>query len=433
MVKSVARRISSVLDIIRPLWVGTMLGILTVLPPERLPLRSKMLVFWACSLLVLWLVAGWQSVWWRSTPFDIPWLIWLLLIPITLWATPVLQTTLKILRLFTAQTLAFWTMVVWTRSRQRAFWGVGGFLLIGLALALLGLFWMEWPTGYLFSVPSSLKKIREVCFLPIQEDINKNVLAGILVPIWNLSLGAFLATRGQWRWILRFLLLIVIFFLGSIILVAQSRGSWLAALAGLYILVSLYRSWAWSTGAGVLLLGGYLQMTHRLIPLLNSELAFRSGLSLMKRMELWTRAIYAIQDFAFTGIGMGAFPYVIPLLYPLFLYDPTEPIPHAHNIFLQVGVDLGLFGLIAFLSMILVTGELIRRSLARATEQNDESLVWLLRGSAAGLGAALIHGMVDAVTWNTRPSFIVWGLWGLTVGIALTLEVSPVWAKTSYD
>ncbi|MER3513799.1 MAG: hypothetical protein C4310_04935, partial [Chloroflexota bacterium] len=71
------------------------------------------------------------------------------------------------------------------------------------------------------------------------------------------------------------------------------------------------------------------------------------------RLELWSRALEAIADYPFTGIGMGTFDHVIPLRYPYVLLAGAElAVPHAHNLFLQVAVDLGLPGLIAFVALL---------------------------------------------------------------------------------
>ena len=51
---------------------------------------------------------------------------------------------------------------------------------------------------------------------------------------------------------------------------------------------------------------------------------------------------------------MGAFRQAANLLYPFFLAGPDADIPHAHNIFLQVGADLGLPGLIAWLALVVL-------------------------------------------------------------------------------
>jgi NADPH:quinone reductase-like Zn-dependent oxidoreductase len=34
----------------------------------------------------------------------------------------------------------------------------------------------------------------------------------------------------------------------------------------------------------------------------------------------------------------------------------------------------------------------------------------------AGMTALVVHGMTDAVTWGTRASVIVWGIWGMCAG-----------------
>ena len=85
------------------------------------------------------------------------------------------------------------------------------------------------------------------------------------------------------------------------------------------------------------------------------EIAFSSGTisGWDGRREIWSRAIYMIQDFPFTGIGMGSFGEVADALYPFFSYSPGA-ILHAHNLFLQIAVDLGIPGLIAWLAILLV-------------------------------------------------------------------------------
>ena len=50
------------------------------------------------------------------------------------------------------------------------------------------------------------------------------------------------------------------------------------------------------------------------------------------RLEIWQRAIYVIQDFPFTGIGMGTFGPVAQTLYPFFGTNANALVPHAHNI-----------------------------------------------------------------------------------------------------
>ncbi len=422
MLASTARRISRTLDVLRPLWAGMFVALLVIPTPDRFPLRPSVALPITAVFLLLWAIAGQESMWWRPTPLDLAWLIWLLLIPVTLWATPLPEVTSAALRLFVAQTIAFWTMVVWVRSHRRAEWGTAGLLLFITALTALGFLLMQWPPEYTSLLPARFVAMREHILRLAKESVNPNVLAGILVPTWCLALSTIPALRGGWRWPLRMVMFILIIAMGALMFLSQSRGSWIAALLGAYVLISMARRWALAGWLGLPVIIGYLHTTGRLLPLLHAALAVQYDSGLIGRVAIWSRAFYALQDFVFTGVGMGAFPHVVRVLYPLFAYDPTTAPPHAHNIFLQVGVDLGVFGLIAFLAMLLTTAFLVWRALKSPSSFQAQPSLWLLRGGAAGLIAALVHGMVDAVTWNTRPAFIVWALWGLTIGIALTIQ-----------
>ena len=139
-------------------------------------------------------------------------------------------------------------------------------------------------------------------------------------------------------------------------------------------------------------------------------------------MEIWSRALYMVQDFPFTGIGMGSFEHVADLLYPLFI-APGGGITHAHNLFLQVAVDLGLPGLIAWLSILILVVAVSWRAYRRTDD------VWLT-GLGAGLlcsqGALLVHGIANVSVWGEiRSAPIVWALWGLAMASHVPGHGSP--------
>jgi len=131
------------------------------------------------------------------------------------------------------------------------------------------------------------------------------------------------------------------------------------------------------------------------------------------REEIWGRAVYMIRDFPLTGVGAGLYSDTADQLYP-FLPFGREGASHAHNLFLQVAVDFGIPGLVAWLAVFwlaFVAGWRLYRGGG-------------LRGSAwqTALGAGLlavqaalaVHGLLDAVTWGmVRSAPLVWGLWGM--------------------
>jgi putative inorganic carbon (HCO3(-)) transporter len=136
------------------------------------------------------------------------------------------------------------------------------------------------------------------------------------------------------------------------------------------------------------------------------------------RLEVWQRAVFIIQDYPLTGVGLGGFGPVVDLLYPFRTLAPGS-VPHAHNLFLQIAVDLGLPGLAAWLACwaptLLLAGQMFR---AAQPGRAAPAELDLARGLAAGLlvsNLALgLHGLTDAVVWGmVRPAPLVWALWGL--------------------
>lgn len=197
-----------------------------------------------------------------------------------------------------------------------------------------------------------------------------------------------------------------------VVALAGSRGALLAVGAGLLVVVM----WRWPRLGWVMLIG--LLASAAGIALLGpatwlDQLSSSSAVGGMnERMEIWSRALYALQDFAFTGVGIGAFNQVIPLLYPYFLISPAVDIPHAHNLVLQIGVDLGIPGLIAWLALLLTVVTLLTGVLRHRSHNITAALG---AGVLGGLVAMLMHGLLDAPLWGTKLAFIPWLLFALAV------------------
>jgi putative inorganic carbon (HCO3(-)) transporter len=198
----------------------------------------------------------------------------------------------------------------------------------------------------------------------------------------------------------------------GVMALGASRGALLGLSIG--VLVVLLVSGRWQRLLGAILIVGAVIALWRIGPLTLLELLGKGGAagSLSGRLEIWSRALYALQDFVFTGIGIGTFHLVIPLLYPYFTVGFDTPVSHAHNLYLQVGADLGLPGLWAYVTIVLCSLGLIVTALKHSANR------WQRQQAAGILGALVavwVHGLFDAVLWGTKPSFLLWWLIGLTV------------------
>jgi putative inorganic carbon (HCO3(-)) transporter len=165
-----------------------------------------------------------------------------------------------------------------------------------------------------------------------------------------------------------------------------------------------------------------------------SDLAADPALSLNSlegRLEVWSRAIYGIQDFPFTGMGMNAFRKVVPVLYPLFLVSSDVDIGHAHNEFLQAALDLGIPGLIAFIAIYIIAFWMLvdiwrnvptfnacppGRTPGRCEHSRRVQRAAVL-GLGGGLLAHMLYGITDAVALGAKPGVLFWMLLGLIAGM----------------
>jgi putative inorganic carbon (HCO3(-)) transporter len=224
------------------------------------------------------------------------------------------------------------------------------------------------------------------------------------------------------------------FFIATVILLSQSRAGYIGLIITLplLILIALPPRWRlyYVTILVVLVivsgifLGSHWEAVRVWVS--GSDLSTSTELSIDSldgRLELWSRAIYGIQDFPFTGMGMNTFRMILPVLYPLSNIPSQVDFGHAHNEFLQAALDLGIPGLIAFLALYIgcfwMLAEIWRTTRNPSIENQPWSIVTRL--IALGLGgsllAHLLYGLLDAVALGAKPGVLFWMLLGLLVGL----------------
>ncbi|MDD5369022.1 MAG: O-antigen ligase family protein, partial [Anaerolineaceae bacterium] len=346
------------------------------------------------------------------------------------------------------------------RCSRPAGWrvGVALFLLACLGIAGMGLIATTWATEKFawMGALTSLLPHRLAGTSGLSESIHPNILAGALLwgfPLFLALAGALILMRkGEslfrhraLAWAITVLTAIAALAIGGELLLTQSRESYLALAFTLVgaVLLLLPRKLRWIALAIIVLFafaGLALAVTGNLQPLLPPSLvaSFSPGAAagsdgalslgtLQWRVEIWSRAIPAIQDFPFTGMGMDTFHRVVQVLYPLLSTGSDVDISHAHNEFLQAALDLGIPGLIAFVSLYLTAFAMLvstwkilqvdpqrsaRLSLPGKVEVSAAILQAVILGLGAGLCAHLLFGLTDAVALGTKPGILFWTLLG---------------------
>jgi putative inorganic carbon (HCO3(-)) transporter len=206
-----------------------------------------------------------------------------------------------------------------------------------------------------------------------------------------------------------------VFLIISILILTQSRGALLAFLVVFLAIIILRWRRVWIGVICVLIVGIFLVYQNGFSNLLDI-ISYNENLQgLGGRVEIWSRAIYMIQDFPITGIGLGSFGKVADLLYPLFLFEPGS-IPHAHNLFIQIAVDLGIPGLVSWMAILFVVIFSSWKLFRMGNELGDTWMAGLGAGLFASQIALVVHGLIDSVTWGmVRPAPLVWAIWGIAV------------------
>lgn len=195
---------------------------------------------------------------------------------------------------------------------------------------------------------------------------------------------------------------LVLVLVGGMVLGVRRRGVGVIMLALLIV-------------ASILLLIGLLSssLTDWMVSL---DRASRSvgtvAVSWLNRVEIWQNALKTIRDYPVVGSGIGAFEQVSWYNYAYATVRTDYPLDHAHNLWLQAGVDLGLVGLFAFGWMTLIL--LLLGWAVRRRHQSEEGI--LLTGIWLGLLAWMGHGFMNAIALGSRPALIVWVMIGILVG-----------------
>ena len=390
-------------------------------------------------LLLLW---PWRRLWigvWRA-PTPVDWPLFLLfggMLPVALWAAPEpLRSEYSIPRaLILVWNFSLFWVVVTYGSRYSSLFPVvvAGFLGAITGIALLAPLGVNWLFKFallrplLERIPSPLVGV----FQGAESGFHPNQVAGTLL----YALPLMIALSAHWmrslrrgpvsvrqRWLTAILGSCTLI-AGGVLLLTQSRSGLMGLGLALMLLVLWPRRWGrWLLWVGALsLIGALAFYPDAIVDLISDAPPTEAlgGLSTLGfRQQVWNAALWGLADFPFTGMGLGTFRELAFLLYPLTI-DPNYDIGHAHNFFLQIGLDFGLPGLIAMLAIYFSTAALLVH-LWRTGEgvqlAGAPIRVWSL-GLLATLAGQTAYSMLDAVAMGARTNFAWW--WLLAIALAV--------------
>jgi len=328
--------------------------------------------------------------------------------------SPVKQAALSGLIKLTLYLFLFVLAARVLRSPRLRNWAIAAFLLVALVVSVYGIRQELHGVEQLatWNDPTSLlaKDTRVYSYLG-----NPNLLAGYLLSAIAFSFSALFAWRGRLPKALAGTMVAANL---ACLYFTDSRGGWLAVLAVIFtFLLLLYYWWRdrlppfWRVWLLPIVFGSFAALlivafgtVETLQVRVKSIFAGREDSSNNFRINVWEAVFRMIRDRPFLGIGPGntAFNQV----YPLYMQTGYTALS-AYSVFLEIIVEMGMAGILAFLWLIVVIGDRGVRELERLRQQADPQGFWLI-GALAAIAGLLVHGMVDTVWFRPQINCLWW-------------------------
>lgn len=307
------------------------------------------------------------------------------------------ETLVTVARLLAGLTALY--LVVDYAERPSRLWNVAAALVLaGILIAFAAPLVTEPPADKFFDVTLLFRADR------VRLDTsNPNVVAGALVLLLPLAL-ALLTQQGRPFQILGLIALPPM--LGMLALL-QARSAWVAAGTGIILFASLSRRW-------VLALVPVAVLAVILITLYRDNLNVPKILLEQLQVPRLLEGRSRIWDFAAKqivreplGLGVNSFTRYAENLAGDYLTEPERD--HAHNLFLQAGVELGLIGLGAFAALYAYALYASWRAVRLGIKRN------LALGIFVALVVAFLNGQFEVNLWDNKGALLLWVLMGIAV------------------
>lgn len=294
--------------------------------------------------------------------------------------------------------MVFYFVVVNTvKTKKQLFDLLTVFCLSGLCVCIYGI--LQYVFGWNVSQAWMDEEMFEDIKMRIYSTLeNPNVLGEYILLTLPVAVGLMWKKRG---------VLAKLFYggaaavMGLALILTFSRGCWIGIMAAAAVFVTFAAGKLW----------GLALLVLPIIPMMLPESIINRFLSIgdMKdsstsyRVYIWMGTLLLLKDFWLSGIGPGTEAFT--KVYPFYSYSMIVA-PHSHNLFLQIMVESGVLGILAFVILAVV----FVRKLAAAYQVQGK--LGELSVMAVAIGGAvmgfLVQGLFDNCFYNYRVFMIFW-------------------------
>ncbi len=283
------------------------------------------------------------------------------------------------------------------RSRQMAQKTVLALILSCFAASMLGVY------QNFVGVESTASWIDSEMFAEIGSRVvgpfdNPNVFGEYLIMLLPLAVALVLTRRGAQRLIG----IAVTLAAGAALVYTWSRGAWLGAMASIGLLLVLYHAVLPFVAAA---------LPSAIVSRLTS-IGNLADTSTAYRVSIWTASVNMLKDIFESGIGTGSAAF--SAVYPAYALGGAAYALHAHNLYLQIFVELGVVGIAVFVLMLFF---FFRSVFSCYRTLGDRTQATTILAMGLGVFALLVQGLTDNVWYNYRIVLLFWLLMGIVIGM----------------
>lgn len=234
---------------------------------------------------------------------------------------------------------------------------------------------------------------------------NPNNFAELLVMLTPFLLAFLLGSEKRWQKVLSALALAACV---AAILLTYSRSSWLGLAAAVMVFLAL-RNWR--------LVLAFVAVALCAVPFLPKTILNRlltmgnlmQDSSARYRLAIYDASFTLLKDHGLRGVGLD--PDVLREVFKSYppMFDGNHPI-HAHNNYVQMWAELGLFGGLSYLAALLAQVKSGLKAYWRTTDRRVKDLLGAALGGFCGI---LLVGLVEYTWFYPRNMFIYWFLFGV--------------------
>lgn len=294
------------------------------------------------------------------------------------------------------------------RSRQMAQKTVLALILSCFAASMLGVY------QNFVGVESTASWIDSEMFAEIGSRVvgpfdNPNVFGEYLIMLLPLAVALVLTRRGAQRLIG----IAVTLAAGAALVYTWSRGAWLGAMASIGLLLVLYHAVLLRLVVPAIVALPFVAaaLPSAIVSRLTS-IGNLADTSTAYRVSIWTASVNMLKDIFESGIGTGSAAF--SAVYPAYALGGAAYALHAHNLYLQIFVELGVVGIAVFVLMLFF---FFRSVFSCYRTLGDRTQATTILAMGLGVFALLVQGLTDNVWYNYRIVLLFWLLMGIVIGM----------------